>query len=98
MPTKDVYQELVNARIETIYEAMGHHERHLQSTESTSSEAHEAALRELKGKRRHLDELQTELEDAGEHAWQSLREHIDSAIEDLKSATEHARERLRGSN
>jgi ABC-type phosphate transport system auxiliary subunit len=96
MPIRDAYQERVQARIESLYDSMEHHETHLQSTESVSMESHLEALRALKRKRGHLDGLLHDLKEAGEHGWEHLREHIDPAIDELKHAVEHARERLHG--
>ena len=96
MPTKDSYQQRVNARIEAIHEAMEHHERHLESTESTSKDENEAALQRVKAKRSRLDELLKELEEAGENAWKHLCEHIDEALDEISEAAEHARKRMEG--
>ena len=96
MPNRDAYQERVNAHIESVYESLDLHDRHLQSTESTSLDAHEAALRELKRKRKHLDGLLKELEEAGEHGWQHLREGIDTTVAELRHGLELARKKLRG--
>ena len=94
MNTKDSYQEQVNARMEAVHEAMAHHERHLESTESTSQEAHEAALRRLKEKQGHVSGLLQQLEEAGAHAWEHLRKHIDEAIDDIIEAAKEERRHL----
>lgn len=96
MPTKDAYQERVNARMEAIHESMAHHERHLESSESTSQETHEAALRRLKEKSHHVDGLMKQLEEAGAHAWEHLREYINEAVDDISEAAEEERKHLRG--
>ncbi len=95
MPTKDAYQEQVNAHIATLYDSLEHHERHLQSTESVSLESHEAALRDLKDKHRLIDGLLKELEDATEHGWRHLCDGIDTGLDELKQAIKQARERFR---
>lgn len=94
MQQKRIYRDEVAEHIESLYELIEHHDRHLESTESVSKESHEKALHELKQKRRHLDSLLGELEEAGEHAWQHLREKIDAGIKDLRSALERARQHL----
>lgn len=96
MQTKDSYQETVNARMEAVHEAMAHHERHLELTELTSREAHEAALRRLKEKHQHVSELLKELEEAGVHAWEHLRAHIDTAVDEIVRAAEDERKHLHG--
>jgi len=96
MPVRDAYEERVQARIDSLYESMEHHEAHLESTESTSMDSHLEALRQLKQKRHHLDGLLKELKSAGEHGWQHLREGIDSTIDEMKHAVERARARLHG--
>ena len=96
MPVRDAYDELLHARIESLYESMEHHEAHLESTESTSMEAHLEALRQLKEKRQHVDGLVQELKDAGEHGWEHIRQGIDTAIDELTHAVDAARAKLHG--
>ena len=96
MSVRDSYEELVHARIESLYESMEHHEAHLESTESTSMESHLEALRQLKEKRHHLDGLVKELKEASEHGWQHIREGIDTVIDELKHAVDTARAKLHG--
>ncbi len=90
------YEERVQARINSIYELMEHHEAHLESTESTSMESHLDALKQLKAKRAHLDGLLQEIKVVGEHGWQNLRKKIDPAIDELKHAVDLARAKLHG--
>lgn len=96
MVLKDAYQERVQARIDSLYQSMEHHEAHLESTESSSLETHLEALRALKAKRGRLDGLLEDLTRAGEEGWHQIRDAIDPAIEDLTHAFEEARDRLRG--
>ncbi len=96
MPARDTYEEQVHVRIESLYESIEHHEAHLESTESTSMESHLEALRQLKEKRHHLDDLVKELKESSEHGWQHIRGGIDTAIEELKHAVDAARAKLHG--
>lgn len=96
MPVKDLYEERVQAHIDTLYEAIDHHKAHLESTGSTSMESHLTALRDLKEKRQAVDSLLAELKSAGEHGWQNVRDVLDPAVEDIKHAFEQARDRLHG--
>lgn len=96
MPVRDAYEERVHARIESLYESMEHHEAHLESTESTSMDAHLEALSQLKEKRHHVDSLVHELQEAGEHGWEHIRQGIDTAIDELKHAIDAARAKLHG--
>jgi hypothetical protein len=94
MPLRDTYEEQVHARIESLYESIEHHEAHLESTESTSRDAHLEALRQLKEKRHHVDGLMQKLKEAGEHGWEHLRGGIDTAIDELTHAVDAARAKL----
>ena len=96
MLLRDAYDEQLHARIESAYESMDYHEAHLESTESTSMEAHLEALRELKKKRQHVEGLVQELKQAGEHGWEHIRHGIDTAIDELTHAVDAARAKLRG--
>ncbi len=96
MPLRGAYEERVHARMELLYESMEHHEAHLESTESTSMEAHLEALRQLKEKRHHVDGLVQKLKEAGEHGWEHMRQGIDTAIDELKHAVDAARAKLHG--
>ena len=96
MPVRDAYDAQLHARMESLYESIGHHEAHLESTESTSMEAHLEALRQLKEKRHHLDGLLQELKEAGAHGSEHIREAIDTAIDELTHAVDAARAKLHG--